>query len=81
MVVKSWNRLKRNECMGAWMHGCMDAWMHDTCSHAIMHSSFMQSCNSPNTPPGISGRLTSYKLFIKVLRNFTFWVDFFLLKL
>jgi hypothetical protein len=60
MVVKRWNRLKRNECMDAWMHGCMDAWMHDTCNYAVM-----QSCNSANTPSGIPGRLTSYKYFIK----------------
>jgi predicted phosphoadenosine phosphosulfate sulfurtransferase len=36
MVVKSWNGLKRNECMGTWEHGCMDAWVHDTCNHAVM---------------------------------------------
>jgi hypothetical protein len=51
MVVKSWNRLKRNGCMDAWMHGAFES-----CSHAVM-----QSCNSPNTPSGIPGRLTSYK--------------------
>jgi len=45
MVVKSWNRLKRN--------GCMDAW----------RLRIMQSCNSPNTPSGIPGRLTSYYFF------------------
>jgi hypothetical protein len=28
----------------------------DACNHAVM-----QSCNSPNTPSGIPGRLTSYE--------------------
>ena len=46
------------------MHGSMDAWMHgcmQSCSHAIM-----QSCNSPNTPSGIPGRLTSYNFFLRI---------------
>jgi hypothetical protein len=45
MVVKSWNGLKRNECMGTWEHGCMGAWVHGCMIHAIM-----QSC-SHATPP------------------------------
>jgi hypothetical protein len=38
MVVKSWNGLKRNECMGTWEHGCMGAWVHGCMIHAIMQS-------------------------------------------
>jgi hypothetical protein len=69
MVVKSWNGLKRNECMDAWMHGCMIHAIMQSCNHAVM-----QLCNSPNNPSCIPVRLTSYKFF--PLYHFTTLVFF-----